>query len=242
MNKEEIEKLVKAGKIAKQVVDFAKTFIKSTMPLLELAEKLESKIIELGAKPAFPINLSINEVAAHSTPSFNDSSIAQGLIKVDIGVHINGYVADTAISLDLEQNEENKALISAAENALNSAVQLIKFSISFNEIGKIIENTIKKSGFHPVTNLSGHSIEPWNLHAGVTIPNFDNSQILPLKEGLYAVEPFATLGLGSVRDGKPSGIYSFQKKGNVRDSFAREVLTFIKSEYNTLPFCSRWLI
>lgn len=241
MNQTEIEKLLKAGKIAKQVVEFARSIVKPSMPLLEIAEKIEAKIIELGAKPAFPVNLSINEIAAHSTPSFNDSAIASGLLKVDIGAHIDGYVADTAVSLDLEGNEENKALIAATETALNSAVHLIKFSIPLKEIGEVIERTIKKAGFQPVINLSGHSIEPWNLHAGITIPNYNNSQILTLKEGLFAVEPFATMGLGSVRDGKSSGIFSLKKKGNVRDSFAREVLSFIQSEYNTLPFCSRWL-
>ena len=93
---ENIEKLKKAGAIARQVINYAKSFIKKDTPLLEIAEKIEAKIVELGGKPAFPVNLSINEVAAHSTPSFNDSSLAYGLLKVYIGVHIDGFVADTA--------------------------------------------------------------------------------------------------------------------------------------------------
>jgi len=242
MNEKEIEKLIEAGKIAKQAVIYAKSIIKPSMSLFEIAEKIEAKIIELGAKPAFPVNLSINEIAAHSTPLYNETSVASGLLKVDIGAQIDGFVADTAISLDLESDEENKNLIKITETALNSAVKIINSSTSLNEIGKIIEKTIKDAGFHPITNLSGHSIEQWKLHAGITIPNFNNSQIFPIKEGLFAIEPFSTSGLGSVRDGKPSGIYSLQKKeGNVRDPFARQVLSFIKSEYNTLPFCSRWL-
>ena len=97
MEKKEIEKLIEAGKIAKQIVEYAKSFIKKDMPLLEIAIKIDEKIISLKAKPAFPVNLSINEIAAHSTPSYNDETLAAGLLKVDIGVHIDGYVADLSL-------------------------------------------------------------------------------------------------------------------------------------------------
>jgi len=238
---EDYQKYVQAGKIASEAVKYAKSIIKPGMPLLEIAEKIERKIEDLGAKPAFPINLSINEIAAHSTPGFNNAEIARDLLKVDIGVHISGFIADTAFSLDLENSEENKNLISAAESALNSALNIVKVGIKLKEIGKAIENTIKKSGFRPIVNLSGHSIDIYDLHAGMNIPNYDNSQEKTLESGTYAIEPFATLGSGSVRDGKPSGIYILEKSGNVRDSFAREVLQFIAEEYKNLPFCSRWI-
>src|SRR3989338_1396877 len=119
-----IEKLKKAGTITKEVKSYAKLFIIKGMSLLEIAEKIENKIKELGGSPAFPVNLSINEVAAHSTPSWNDTGVAEGLLKVDIGVHIDGWVADTAITLDLENTDENKKLIQAAEQALKDAVTL----------------------------------------------------------------------------------------------------------------------
>ena len=110
VSEEEIQKYKKAGEITKQVVTYAKSLIKPSMPLIEIAEKVDAKIAELGAKPAFPINLSINEVAAHSTPAPNDTDLAHGLLKVDIGIQIDGYIADTAFSLDLENSEENKKL------------------------------------------------------------------------------------------------------------------------------------
>lgn len=242
LSKEEIGKLKKAGEIAKEAIVYAKSIIKKDMLLLEIADKVELKIIELGGKPAFPINLSINEMAAHSTPSFNDLQTASGLLKVDIGAHIDGFVADTAFSLDLDNSAENKKLIESAENALKNAVDKLSLNIELREIGKIIETTIKSSGLQPINNLSGHSIENYNLHAGITIPNYDNSQTKRLGTGVYAIEPFSTNGLGSVRDGKPSGIYHLQKEGAVRDAFARKVLAFIKEEYDTLPFCSRWLV
>ncbi|MBU0907022.1 MAG: type II methionyl aminopeptidase [Nanoarchaeota archaeon] len=238
----DIGKLKQAGEISKKVKLFAREIIKPGVSLLEIANKIDAKIEELGGKPAFPINLSINEIAAHSTPAFNDTEKAHGLLKVDIGVHVDGYVADTAFSLDLENSEENKKLIEAAELALKSAIDKTQFNSELKEIGKAIEDAIKSLGFQPIINLSGHSINQYDLHAGVTIPNYDNNQTYKLKEGTYAIEPFATSGHGKVRDGKLSGIYHLENDVQVRDSFAREVLAYIKEEFSTLPFCSRWLV
>ncbi|MBX4212225.1 type II methionyl aminopeptidase [Candidatus Pacearchaeota archaeon] len=235
------DKLIKAGKIANEAVAYAKTIAKKGAPLLEIAEKIESKIRELKGKPAFPVNLSINEIAAHATPAYKDETKASGLLKIDIGVHVDGYVADTAFSIDLENDEENKKLISAAEEALEKALKEIKIGTELRKIGKAIETAIKSHNAQPIQNLSGHSIERYDLHSGITIPNYDNQQEIKIEQGVYAIEPFATSGFGSVKDGKPSGIYHLENPGNVRDSFAREVLLYIAEEYSTLPFCSRWL-
>lgn len=235
------DKIIHAGHIAKQVVEYAKTIVKKDVLLLEIAEKIESKIIELGGKPAFPVNLSINEIAAHATPSFNDTDKAHGLIKVDLGVHIDGFVADTALSIDLENSQINKNLIEAAKAALNAAIKTVKYNISLSELGEAIEKSVIPFKVEIIRNLSGHSLEQYNLHAGLTIPNHNNNQDIQLKEGTYAIEPFTTTGLGAVRDGRMSGIYHLENPNNVRDSFAREVLDFIADTYQTLPFCSRWI-
>lgn len=241
MEQDEINKLKQAGKIAKQAVDYARSIIKPGMPLLEIAEKIDAKIAELGGKPAFPVNLSIDTYAAHCTPAWNDTEKAHGLLKVDIGVQIEGYVADTAFSLDLENNSENKKLIEAAEAAVKAALETIKKDEFICNIGDSIEKAIKSRGFNPIQNLSGHSIEQNNLHSGIMIPNFNNTQKIKIEEGVYAIEPFSTNGLGSVKDSKSSGIYALIKTQNVRDPFAREVLDYIIDEYKTLPFCSRWI-
>ncbi len=241
MEKEEITKLKQAGKIAAQVVEYAKSIIKKDSLLLEIANKLEEKIISLEAKPAFPVNLSINEIAAHSTPSYNDEAKAHGLLKVDIGVHIDGYIADTAFSIDLEGSNENKTLINAAEASLKAALDKISINIPLRQIGAVIEQACQFHKVQPIHNLSGHSLSPYLIHSGTTIPNFDNNQEIEIESGAYAIEPFTTFGHGSVRDGRPSGIYHLENEGNVRDSFARQVLQFIKEEYKTLPFCSRWI-
>ncbi len=239
------EKIIQAGKITSEVREYARGIIKKDMLLLDIAEKIEGKIAELGGKPAFPVNLSINEIAAHYTPSYDDKNIAYGLLKVDIGVHVDGWVADTAFSLDLENSEENKKLIKSSEKALEQAIKIIKESskeINTSEIGKKISETINSSGFNPVVNLSGHEIDRYNLHAGVTIPNIDDSKNIILKKGVYAIEPFSTPGSGKVHDGKPSGIYMLVNGRNVRSPIAREVLEFIGENYETLPFCSRWVV
>ncbi len=232
---------MKAGKIASEVKAYARTIVKKNVPLLEIAEKIESKITDLGGKPAFPVNLSINEIAAHYTPSHDDKTLAHGLIKVDFGVHIDGWVADNAFSVDLDNSEENKMLISISGSALLKASNITKLNISTDEIGSIISKTIESSGFSPIINLSGHSMEQYDLHAGITIPNVDDGRNVKLKEGLYAIEPFATSGSGKVRDGRPSGIYDLKDMKKPRSPIAREVLEFIEKEYDTLPFCSRWI-
>lgn len=242
MEKSEIDKYKQAGSIARQVKEYIKPLIKPETLLLELAEKIEDKIIELGAKPAFPTNLSINEQAAHVTPSHNDEETAQGLLKIDIGIQVDGYIADTAFSIDLENSEQNKELIKAAENALANAIKTITLKIPLNQIGKEIEKAITEKKAEPIRNLSGHSLDQYDLHAGITIPNYDNNQKTEIPEGAYAIEPFSTSGHGAVRDGKPSGIYRLETDNQVRDHFARQVLAYIKEEYQTLPFCARWLV
>lgn len=237
------EKIIQAGKIASEVKGYIKPQIKKGVPLLEIAEKIESKIIELRGKPAFPTNLSINEIAAHYTPSYNDETKADGLLKIDFGVHVDGWIADTSFSIDLENSEENKKLIEASKSALDNAINLIKNSkTSLSEIGKTIQETIESHNFSPIVNLTGHEMNEYELHAGLTILNIKNSKTEKLKKGLYAMEPFATNGNGRVHEGKPSGIYILIDEKNIRNSEARKILNFIIEEYKTLPFCSRWIV
>jgi len=245
------EKILKAGRIASEVRKYAKSIIKKNAPLIEIAEKIEAKIKELGGKPAFPVNLSINNISAHYTPPHDDKTLARGLLKVDFGVHIDGWIADTAFSINLENNEGNKKLIQASKNALDNAIKLIKnkgvvggvvTTISTDEIGDTISKTIESYGFSPIINLSGHSMDNYELHSGINIPNVNDGKKIKLEEGIYAFEPFATTGSGKVHDGKPSGIYELRETKNIRNPISREILEFIKKEYNTLPFCSRWLV
>lgn len=242
MDKEQIEKIMKAGKISVEVKQYAKSIIKKGMSLLEIAEKIEEKIIELGGEVAFPVNLGIDEYAAHYTPSYNDEEIAKGLLKVDLGVSVDGFVSDTAFSLDLEDNEENKNLIESSELALNQAIESVKQNKNLGEIGKSIEESGEKFKFQSVKNLCGHQIGQYDLHAGLTIPNYDNNNPNKLPDGLYAIEPFITSGSGNVYEGAKSGIYKVEKISQIRGNNEREILEYILENYGSLPFCSRWLV
>lgn len=242
MEKQEIENTKKAGGIVVKVKEFAKKLIKKDMLLIDIAEKIEEKIKEFGGKPAFPVNLGINEYTAHYTPSYNDETKSGGLLKVDFGVSINGYTADNSFSIDLENSETNKKLIKASEEALEKAIEAVKKSETLGQIGLKIQNTAEKYSFTPIRNLSGHGIKQYELHASPNIPNYNNESKKILDDGIYAIEPFITTGIGTVYDGKPSGIYELKQSAAIRDTNARELLNYIAEEYQTLPFCSRWLV
>ena len=239
MKEQELKAYRKAGQIAIEIKKYVKEIIKPGMLLVDIADKIEEKIEELGGKPAFPVNLSINDIAAHSCPTLDDKTKASGLLKVDIGVHINGFPVDTAITLDLENSEENKKLISTADKALQEAISIVKPEIEIWKIGEKIHNSITSKIISPVRNLSGHELSRNNVHAGVIIPNYNNNNNNKLKEGVYAIEPFSTLGEGVVYEGKPSGVYKLQETKPTR--IGREVLKYIEENYSTLPFCSRWI-
>ena len=243
MNSKELEAYRKAGKIAKEVKEYAKEIIEEGKLLLEIAEKIEEKIVELGGKPAFPVSLAIDEIAAHYTPNSTDETKASGLLCIDIGVHMDGYIADTAFSLDLTKEGKHKEIIEASEQALRNAIEVIEKNpeISLSEIGKEIQEAITDNGFSPIRNLSGHSLGNFLIHEGTTIPNYENNNDKSLDEGAYAIEPFATSGEGVVYDSGRSNIYRIEQTGGVRDSIAREIYSFVVEEYQTLPFCERWI-
>lgn len=240
METKEIENYKKAGEISIKVKEYAREIIKPGVLLREIADKIEEKIVELGGKPAFPVTLAKNEIAAHYTPSSSDEDVADGLLKVDIGIHVDGSIADTAFSLDLTDGKY-KELIEASEKAVNNALKIVKKGITLSEIGSVIQDTIVDSGFSPIRNLSGHQLGNYLVHAGLTVPSYENNNQTELEEGAYAIEPFATEGEGIVYDGGKSGIYRLEKSGGVRDPTARKILQYVQEEYETLPFCERWL-
>jgi len=237
----ELDSYKKAGEIAKKVVEYAKSLIKPDMLLIEIAKKVEDKTIELGGEVAFPVNLSIDDIAAHYHPTIDDDTKATGLLKVDIGVHVNGFVADTAFSLDLTPDKRHKELIQASQEALDSALSILEKDPSLNDIGSAIQQAIQKRGFSPVVNLCGHSLDQYQIHAGITIPNHANNSPHKLEEGSYAIEPFATTGEGKIYEGPASNIYQVVTPRNVRGDTARRILEYVWEKYETLPFSLREL-
>jgi len=243
MEKEVLKNYQKAGKILAETLKKAKKSIKPGQKLLEIAEKTEKGIISRGGEPAFPANLSKNHYAAHFTPSFEDEELLgeKDVLTVDLGAHVDGYVADAAFTLDF--SGENGKMIDASEEALEAALSVIKEGVELRKIGKAIEDVIKKKGFNPIQNLSGHGLERWETHAIPSIPNIDNNDDRILEDDMViAIEPFATDGQGFVREGTQAEIFSFGEKKPLRNMDARKIISFISEEYKTLPFAERWLM
>jgi methionyl aminopeptidase len=233
---------VKAGELAGEAREFGKKLIKPGKSHLEVTEKIEAKIIELGGGIAFPAQMSINNIAAHYTALMNkDIEFKEGdLVKLDLGAHINGAIGDTAVSVDLGDNSK---LIKASENALKSALEIVKPGIEIRELGKAIHAEITSLGFAPIKNLGGHGLEKYQIHTSPTIPNYDNGDSTKLEKGqVIAIEPFASTGSGLVGEGNPSEIFQLMNPKNIRNQNARLLLKHISEEYKTLPFAKRQLL
>jgi methionyl aminopeptidase len=238
---EAIEKTIKAGEILKKVVKEAEEKVTVGSRILDVAEFIENRIVELGARPAFPCNISINSDAAHSTPARGDERVFRkgDLVKIDIGAHIDGYIADMAISIDLGEHGD---LIRAAREAVFNAIDVVKAGVDTARIGKVIEETIKNYGFKPVVNLSGHGLLPYIAHAPPSIYNYATQKGIELEEGMViAIEPFATDGVGKVVERGECEIYSLLNPKPLRLRTMREIVSEISEKYKTLPFAKRWL-
>lgn len=240
---EEVEKLMKAGGIAKRTVKLAESIVKPGVKLIEVASMLEKYIVEQGGQPAFPVNISVNNIAAHYTPIPNDESIIpdNSVVKIDIGVHVDGYIADTAITLCF--NPVYEGLVEATRKALEKAIEVVKPGIRASEIGRVIEDTIRSHGYKPIKNLSGHGLERFIIHSGVIIPNYhDRLNLFKLGEGVYAIEPFASNGDGIVDEGPITAIYALKPSTKRIPDAARQVYEAIYNERKTLPFAARWYV
>ena len=164
------------------------------------------------------------------------------MLKIDFGVHIDGWISDTAFSIDLENSSLNQKLIKASEDCLNNAKKILSANTTLGEIGKTIEETANKDSFKTISNLTGHSIDRYDLHSGLSIPNISNNSKEKIKTGLRAIEPFTTNGKGFVHDSGPSNIYLLVEDKNTRLPKTREILNYIKDNFGSLPFAQRWIV
>ncbi|MBN1169482.1 type II methionyl aminopeptidase [Candidatus Micrarchaeota archaeon] len=242
MTEPEIESFREAGKMASKIREESKALIMVGESLLDVAETIEKMITDEGGNPAFPVNISINDIAAHYTPGFgSEETLGEtDLVKVDMGIEINGGLSDTAYTIDL--GSQNEKLVEASEKALEKAIESIRPGVPVGEIGGIIEETIKGYGYNPISNLSGHMIKSNELHAGVEIPNIRTNDSYQLKEGeIFAVEPFATTGQGHVEDLDMVEIFSIYSPAKVRMRQSRKIIDHVINNYGMLPFAERWI-
>jgi len=240
LDDEKYESHREAGRILAQVRDEAADRVEIGTGYLEISEWVEDRIRELGGTPAFPVNVSVDEEAAHGAAAPGDERvIGEQMVKLDIGVHIDGWLADTAVTVDFSGKPQ---LMQAAEEALEAALEVVEPGVQTGEIGAEIENVIDGYGYNPVVNLTGHGLGHWEQHTQPNIPNRAVTQGIELQVGdVVAIEPFATDGGGKVSEGSTEQIFSLEREVSVRDRAARQALETIVSEFKTLPFAARWL-
>ena len=241
LSSERYEKHREAGEILAQVREETVEMIDIGITHLEVAEFAEDRIRELGGGVGFPVNISIDEVAAHDTPDRDDErTFGEEMINIDMGVHIDGWLADTAITVDFTGNDQ---LVEASAEALDAAIERIGPGVETGEIGAAIESAIDGYGYNPVVNLTGHGLEHWDQHSEPNIPNREVAQGIELEAGqVIAIEPFATDGGGKVTEGSRTEIYKLDREDvPVRDRRAKAALEQIAEEFKTLPFATRWL-
>jgi len=246
MNDEMYEKYKLAGKIAKEARTYGADLIKPGVRFLEVANSVESKILDAGAGLAFPVNISVNEIAAHYSPKHNDTSVFKkgDVVKLDVGAHVDGYIADTAITVEVGTNKYQD-MIKASADGLDAAIKLMKPGISLVEIGKAVQETIASYGYKPIDNLTGHSMRRYVIHSGMSVPSVPSmlQNAKPKVGDVLAIEPFATDGAGHVSSGDGSNIYLCKESFNpriIRDKRVKIVSSKMKVKFKTLPFAQRW--
>ncbi|MEF8833196.1 MAG: type II methionyl aminopeptidase [Candidatus Thermoplasmatota archaeon] len=240
MDSDTIKKYIRAGKIARKALEEAKDLCEEGVSYLKVAEESERIIRNQGAKPAFPTNISVDSVGAHYTPVENDKKTFKkgDLVKIDIGCHIDGYIADNALTVEIGTNRHS-SLIKASEDALDIAIKTIRDGVRVRDVGKNIERVIQDRGFNPISNLTGHELKQHVLHTGTSVPNVPKGWKKIKKGMVLAIEPFATDGKGRVKEAKMGDIYKLKKKRNI-DGEDLEFYNWIRDNFDELPFAGRW--
>ncbi|HLC71606.1 MAG TPA: type II methionyl aminopeptidase [Candidatus Nanoarchaeia archaeon] len=246
MDPETIQLLQKAGKVTSQVRrETAAKLQKPGTSFLEAMDYAENRIIQLGGQIAWA-QMAVNDVAAHFCPEEDDTQVSQEgqLIKVDIGTHLEGWIADNAMTVAVGKSSENKELsnlIKASQNALKAAIKLVRPGVQLWELGEAQYSEAEALGFTTVKNLCGHTIERYKVHAGISIPTYNNKDKTEIQAGWQvALEPFVTNGDGLIKEKGKATVFMIEKEKNARTPYARKILEDMKPR-NGLPFTTRWL-
>jgi len=240
MEKDVLENYRKSGKITAQAREFGAKMIKEGALAVGIADAVEKKIFDLGGRPAFQVTVSINDVAAHYAPVLNDPLTikAADYVKLDIGVHVDGYITDTAVTVRPAGKDE---LMACSEKMLETAVKMFVPGAVIEDVAAAVEDVAKSFGYRPVENLTGHMIDRWNVHAGVNVPSVRCTAPKILSEGeVYGIEPFVTAGKGLVKDSPPPTIFRWIRGIPQRDPVARKILAASYEDWQKLPFAKRW--
>jgi len=243
MSELNLNKLLELGRFTAVLRDDARKFLKVGTSALEVIEFIEKRIFDNGYFPAFPATICINEQAAHFTVFDEEVIFKKGdVIKVDFGVSDNGIITDNAFTVELE-TEKYKKLLDANKEVLNNILEKVSSGVTLDEIGEVSYNAAKKYGFNTIHNLCGHEIKSYDLHAGLSVPNYENGDMSKILDGMeLAIEPFLTDGEPMIKEVQGGNILSLKNTRPVRDAIAKKVLNHIIENYPKLPFSKRWLL
>lgn len=240
MTREALQCLREAGRIASFVREEGAKRIVSGARIRDVCEFVDDEMTRLGGAPAFPTQSSVNHVAAHYCPSPEDETEYQegDLAKLDLGVHVDGYVVDTALTVNVGDKPENKRHIAAAAEALEAAIGTAGPNVRINDVAAAIEVTIRSFGLNPIRNLCGHGVGRYAVHTSPSIPNVADGSTNRLVAGMVvAIEPFATDGKGVVNEeGRPEVFRHVGPPGRK----GTPLLTAIQA-FRGLPFARRQL-
>jgi methionyl aminopeptidase len=240
-----LESFKRSGSIVSKIRTEIPKIVAPGRPAIRICEEVELRIAQLGGRPAFPVNIGIDDVAAHYTSPPGDIKTIpeRSLVKVDFGVHINGYVTDTSITVCF--NPQYEPLVHAADEALRNAIDAFKPGVRLGDIGAIVQRTVKAFDLRPISNLTGHSIDQYIIHAGKSVPNISGMDGAKINEGeVYAIEPFVTTrdAEGVVVNGEePHKIYRYARPKRTNSAISRNMLAYIHANFRSLPFAARWL-
>jgi len=240
MKDDVMDMYIEAGRIASEIREKGAGEIRVGASYLWVVEKIEGWVQDAGAGLAFPLNVSLNEDAAHDTASRDDERVfSEGdVVKLDLGVHLDGYIADTAVTVDLG---DHPLLLEASARGLDAAISIVAPGVSLGELGSAIHGEIESRGFRPIANLTGHGLDRYRIHTPPNIPNIRQNGGAVLEEGMvFAIEPFASTGTGYVSEKHRTEIFQQLAVKPVRLPSARRVLEEIRPRKG-LPFSRRWL-
>ncbi|KAJ3433173.1 methionine aminopeptidase [Anaeramoeba flamelloides] len=255
-----LKALRRAAEVHRQVRQFANSFIKPGIKLWDMCSKMEDmsrKLIEedgLNAGLAFPTGCSINRCAAHYSPNKGDNTVLResDVMKIDFGTHVDGYLIDSAYTVCFDPRFDT--LLKASKEATYTAVNLAGIDARLSELGEAIEEVItsyelelngKTYKIKPVSNLGGHSVEQYKIHAGLTVPLVRGGETTKMKEGqIFAIETFASTGTGVVEEEGDCSHYMVKSKGvkrSVNKKSSKRLKSFLLENYGTMAFCPRWI-
>lgn len=240
MDEEVKQNYIEAGKAIQKARKEARDIAEPGVGFVEIAEQIEQLIRDEGLHPAFPVNLSVNNEAAHFTPATDTERNLRedDVLKIDIGAHSNGYIADTALTVN--PSGKDQEIVDAVEEVLEKALEFVEPGVTVGELGTFVEKQVPEN-YNIVQNLTGHSLGQFTQHAGLSIPNKANTNNYAFQKGdAVAIEPFLTTGTGTVKNGRDGNIYKLESDRAVRGRTARQLMKKIK-KFKGLPFTTRWM-